>query len=164
MTRSNADWAALCRSEIDGHEAPGTVGRLLAEVTGKPVASDAEDIGTAARALSNLAEVVKNPKLLTDIHRETEAHKAAREAALAEQKKLSKAKQDLAAERARHEAALDREIKEHKAVLAAANAELDRVRAQAATLKAQSEANAAKAKADAAEQARRLRALEGAAA
>jgi hypothetical protein len=58
MSRTANDWGSLVLAELDGHEAPGTVARVIAEAIGK-VAADAEDV--AASALMKLAEKLTAP-------------------------------------------------------------------------------------------------------
>jgi hypothetical protein len=164
IQRSAADWAALCRAELDGQEAPGTVGRLLSKASGKPAADDGG--GAETKSLLRLLELLHSPtnlkKHIADLDRSATAATAAAQEAKAEQAKLAKAREDLAAERGKHEAAIARETSEHKAALVAANTELAAVKKQAAELKAKAESDAAAASTAKAEQQRRLRLMEGA--
>jgi uncharacterized protein involved in exopolysaccharide biosynthesis len=159
MTRSANDWGALVVSELRGAEQPGTTARLIAEATGKPLA-DAGHIGTEAEALSSLAEVIKNPKLLADIRRESDAHKAERKALAAEKAEVAKAKRELEEARAKEAAERDHEVRNHQAAIAAAQAELASVKKQAAEFQAKAERDAQKAAELKTELARRMRFAE----
>jgi hypothetical protein len=142
--RIGTDWGALCRAELEGREVPGSVGRLLAEALGHKPEPEA-DIGDTAKQLAKLAELLKSPadlkKQIAELDRAAQASRAAADAVKAEQAKLDKAKEDLAAERAKHEAAIAHEVKEHQAALAAGHSELESVKKVAADLKAKAEAD-----------------------
>jgi septal ring factor EnvC (AmiA/AmiB activator) len=84
-------------------------------------------------------------KKIADLDKSASAASAAAQSAKAEQAKLAKAKEDLTTERSKHEAAIARELSEYKAALAAAHAELDAVKKQAADLKSKAEADVAAA-------------------
>jgi colicin import membrane protein len=166
MTRTANDWGSLVLSEIRGDEQPGTVAKLVAETTGKPVADDG--LGAETKGLLRLLELLHRPgdlkKQIADLDRSATAATTAAAQAKAEQAKLAQAKQDLAAERAKHEAAIAHEVRNHQAVMVAAQAELASVKKQAADLKAKAEADAAAASKAKSEATRRLRLMEGAAA
>ena len=162
MTRTANDWGSLALAEIRGDEQPGTTARLLAEATGRAPVTDA---GGEVKGLLRLLELLHSPgdlkKKIADLDKSATAAAAAAQAAKAEQTKLAKAKADLAVERAKHEAAIDHEVRNHQAVMAAAAAELAAVKKQAADLKSAAEADAAAASTAKAEQQRRPRLMEG---
>jgi hypothetical protein len=142
IRRITTDWGALCRAEVEGREAPGTVGRLLAEATGHTPAAE-NDVGVTVNALLRLAESLRVPndvkRQITELNSAAQASKAAAQAVKDEQNKLAKAQNDLAAERAKHEAAIARELKDHQSALAAGHAELASVKEQASDIKAKAE-------------------------
>jgi hypothetical protein len=53
MSRTVNDWGSLCLAELDGLEGAGTVGRLLAEATGKGAGAVGGDVVTALLALAD---------------------------------------------------------------------------------------------------------------
>ena len=165
VQRTVTDWGSLCLAEVKGDELPGTVGRVLAEATGRAALSDA---GGETKGLLRLLELLHSPtnlkKHISDLDRSATAAAAAAESARAEQAKLAQAKEHLAAERAKHEAAIDHEVRNHQAAMQAAQAELASVKKQASDLKAKAESDAAAAAKAKSEAARRLRLMEGAAA
>lgn len=159
-TRTQGDWGALVLAELDGHEAPGTVGRLIAEATGKAVAV-ADDV--VVSALLKLAEKLSAP---AGVRQQLKDLSSAAAAAKSEQAALAKLKLDteagLAKAHADHRATLDAELKDHKKALAAAQAELEVAQKQAANLLAQAKADSATASALKAKLERKLSALEAA--
>jgi hypothetical protein len=165
MTRSANDWGALVLAELRGDEQPGTVATLVAEATGHPPATD---VGGETKGLLRILELLHSPtdlkKRIADLDRSATAATAAERSAKAEQAKLAKAKQDLAAEREKHQVAIAHEVRDHQSAMARASAELSAVQRRAAELKSKAEFDAATAAKDKAEVQRRLRAMEGAAA
>jgi hypothetical protein len=140
MSRTVTDWGSLCLAELDGREEPGTVGRLLAQATGKAPA-DADDVATSA--LLKLAEKLGAPaKVQQQIKDLTTAASAARD----EQAKAVKATADAAAEiakaRKEHESRLTKELAAHEQNLADGHAELETAKKQAANLLAAAKADA----------------------
>jgi chromosome segregation ATPase len=163
MTRTANDWGSLALAEIRGDEQPGTTARLLAEATGR---APLEDAGGEVKGLLRLLELLLHSpgdlkKKISELDKSATA--AAAESARAEQAKAAKDKQALADERSKHEAALSHEVKNHQAVMQAAQAELAAVKKQAADLKAKAEADASAAAQAKSEATRRLRLMEGAA-
>jgi hypothetical protein len=160
MSRTVNDWGSLVLSELDGHEAPGTVGRLIAETTGK-VAVDADDVATSA--LLKLAEKLSAP---AGVRQQIKDLSSAASAAKAEQANLAKLRQDtesdLADAHAEHRARIERELADHKKAVAAAQAELETVKTQAANLLKQAKADAETAAKLKAKLERKLSALEAA--
>jgi hypothetical protein len=140
MSRTVTDWGSLYLAELDGREEPGTVGRLLAQATGKAPA-DADDVATSA--LLKLAEKLGAPaKVQQQIKDLTTAASAARD----EQAKAVKATADAAAEiakaRKEHESRLTKELAAHEQNLADGHAELETAKKQAANLLAAAKADA----------------------
>jgi hypothetical protein len=140
MSRTVTDWGSLYLAELDGREEPGTVGRLLAQATGKAPA-DADDVATSA--LLKLAEKLGAPaKVQQQIKGLTTAASAARD----EQAKAVKATADAAAEiakaRKEHESRLTKELAAHEQNLADGHAELETAKKQAANLLAAAKADA----------------------
>jgi hypothetical protein len=140
MSRTVTDWGSLYLAELDGREEPGTVGRLLAQATGKAPA-DADDVATSA--LLKLAEKLGAPaKVQQQIKDLTTAASAARD----EQAKAVKATADAAAEIAKahkeHESRLTKELAAHEQNLADGHAELETAKKQAANLLAAAKADA----------------------
>jgi chromosome segregation ATPase len=165
MTRTANDWGSLALAEIRGDEQPGTTARLLAEATGR---APLEDAGGEVKGLLRLLELLLHSpgdlkKKISELDKSATAAAAAAESARAEQAKAAKDKQALADERSKHEAALSHEVKNHQAVMQAAQAELAAVKKQAADLKAKAEADASAAAQAKSEATRRLRLMEGAA-
>jgi hypothetical protein len=154
--RSGADWAALVKNEIDGKEPAGTVARLLAEITGHDP-HHTEDLAAAVLALT---EAARDPKrILADLDKSLKAHRAEREAALAEQVKAARAKADMEAELVRHKARLDQERVAHERHMLDGQNEVAELRKQAAALLAKAEADAGKAATMKAELDRKLKYL-----
>jgi hypothetical protein len=158
MSRPVTDWGSLCFAELDGHEEPGTVGRLLAQATGKaPV--DADDVTTSA--LLKLAEKLGAPaKVQQQIKDLATAASAARD----EQAKAVKATADAAAEiakaRKEHELRLTKELAGHEQELAAGKAEVETAKKQVANLLAQAKADSEEAAKLKSKLERKLSALE----
>jgi hypothetical protein len=137
--RTQNDWGSLCLAELDGHEEPGTVGRLLAQATGKAPA-DAGDV--AASALLKLAQALGTAG---GVQAQIKVLASASEKARAEQAALTKLRTDteadLADAHAQHRAAIERELADHRKTLAAGQAELESVKTQAANLLAKAKAD-----------------------
>ena len=57
MSRTVNDWGSLVLSELDGHEAPGTVARLIAEATGKVTADVDDVVSVLLRLAEKLASI-----------------------------------------------------------------------------------------------------------
>jgi hypothetical protein len=140
MSRTVNDWGSLVLSELDGHEAPGTVARLIAEATGK-VAADADDV--AVSAVLKLAEKLSAP---ATVQKQIKDLSSAAAAAKSEQATLAKLRQDtesdLADAHAAHRATIERELADHKKAVAAALSELETVKTQAANFLAQAKRDA----------------------
>jgi hypothetical protein len=138
-TRTQGDWGALVLAELDGHEAPGSTARLIAEATGK-VAADADDV--AASTLLKLAQALGTSG---GVQAQIKSLASASEKARAEQAALVKLRQDtetdLAKAHADHQARIERELADHRKTLAAGQAELESVKTQAANLLARAKSD-----------------------
>jgi hypothetical protein len=160
MSRTVNDWGSMVLAELDGHEAPGTVARLIAEATGKAVTLAEDDVVSALLKLAEkLGAPAKVAQQLKDLTAATEKAKA-EQAALAKLRKNTE--DDLADAHAQHRATIERELADHKKALAAAQAELEVAQKQAANLLAQTKADSATASALKAKLERKLSALEAA--
>jgi len=140
MSRTVNDWGSLVLSELDGHEQPGTVARLLAAATGK-VAVAADDV--AASALLKLAEKLSAP---ATVQKQIKDLALAGDAARTEQARLAKLRKDyndeLESAHAEHTATIERELKDHEAAMTAARAELAAAKKETADLLARARADA----------------------
>jgi hypothetical protein len=158
--RTINDWGSLVLAELDGHESPGTVARLIAEATGKAV-TVADDVAVAA--LLRLAEKLGAP---ATVQKQIKDLTAASEKAKTEQAVLAKLRVDteidLANAHADHQARLDRELKDHAKALADGRAEVDAMRKEAAKVLAQAKIDAEAAAKLKAKLERKLSALEAA--
>jgi hypothetical protein len=116
--RSENDWRALERAERLGHEPPGTVERLRAAESGRPVATAGSDDYDRLKQLAELLAVpATSMKRLADLKAATDkANAAANEA---EAKKLAAAKAVAEAERKvkEHEDRMAREVTAHEATI-----------------------------------------------
>jgi hypothetical protein len=139
MTRTVNDFGSLCLAEIDGHEPPGTVARIIAEATGRAV-TVADDV--AVLALLRLAEKLSAP---AGVKQQIKDFSSAAAAARAEQATLAKLRQDteddLAKAHADHRAKIERELADHAKALAAAQAEFEAVQKQSQNLLAKAKAD-----------------------
>jgi len=139
MTRTSNDWSALVFAELDGKEPPGTVGRLIAEATGKAVAA----VGADVDGLLKLAEALASPatvrKAISDYRTASLAAQADKAAAV---KAKADAEADLARQRREHDLALSRERKDQEAAMTAGRAELEAAKVQANNLLAKAKADA----------------------
>jgi hypothetical protein len=161
MSRTVNDWGSLVLAELDGLESPGTVARLISEATGK-VAVAADRV--VVLALLQLAEKLGAP---ATVQKQIKDLSTAAAAAKTEQAVLAKLRSDtesdLAKAHAEHESRLEREIADHKKALAAAQAELETVKTQAANLLKQAKVDAESAAKLKAKFERKLAAFESAA-
>jgi hypothetical protein len=159
-TRTQGDWGALVLAELDGHESPGTVARLIAEATGKAVTLAEDDVVAALLRLADkLGAPAKVAQQLKDLT-------AAAAVAKTEQANAVKAKSDAAADIAKarkdHELRLTRELAAHEQALADGRAEVDAMRKEAAKVLAQAKVDADAAAKLKARLERKLSALEAA--
>jgi hypothetical protein len=153
--RSPNDLGRIAYNEIQGIEPRGSLERIIADARGDAAPAADADLGVTVAALAKLADLLKSPadlkRQIADLDRAASGAKQAAEVARAEQKKVADAHAALDAERVRQESALAKQLKDHEAAMAVANAELASVKKQAADLKARAEqdsAVAAKLRAD----------------
>jgi hypothetical protein len=144
--RSPNDLGRIAANEIAGLEPRGSIELIIATARGDRAPADAD---ATAGALLKLAEALQSPPLvrkqISDLSAAAAENKATAEQVRVERQKLERDRQDLAAERVAHQAAINKERSEHEAAMEAAKAELETVKKLAVDLKAKAEADAAKA-------------------
>jgi hypothetical protein len=158
--RSPNDLGRIAANEIAGIEPRGSMELIISTARGDTAPANAD---ATASALLKLAEALQAPQLIrkqiSDLASAAADSKAAAESVRVEQRKLEIAKQDLAAERVAHQAAINKELSDHEAAMKTAHDELAAVQKLASDLKAKAEADAEKAAALRAEVEKRYKAF-----